>query len=549
MWTARALLQLALFGLLLPCLGQDVQVAGPDRTELEGILTEADKLSRSDDIVAKFALLQQALMLRPEDQDPALLVNLYEQIRSTLSDLEDYEQAVTYARKCIETAQQAGLPTSVQPIAPLTGALGSMFLFKGQLDSAAFHFHRARVQATAEKGLWYPSALNNLGILHLRAHALDSAIWYFEAARMATTEQGPMARLLHVSIRDNLSDVASARGDGPAAIRIVRENLDSLRAIGLDERGVRAKFMTYRFKLIDLLLANDLRTEAAAELAETRLLIKALGQWLDPTRRMDLAERELAMARVSGDARATAQQALRLLAMKDSAAAVRQARHALVEGALTRLSMAQMERSMSDRLRLSEAHAHAADLRARSRARFALLIGAAAVIVITLIVLLLRARIRRKQAEKDLVEFELEHKRRDVQHLAMEITRRKERAGRLAEAADAIAKAPPAELHRQLAQLKANAASEVRVEEHRAWMNEEIETVNSAFYQKLQERYPTLTRTELELCGLVRSGFSNKEIAEVRNITPKSARMARFRLKQKLDLTADQDLEQVIREL
>jgi DNA-binding CsgD family transcriptional regulator len=44
------------------------------------------------------------------------------------------------------------------------------------------------------------------------------------------------------------------------------------------------------------------------------------------------------------------------------------------------------------------------------------------------------------------------------------------------------------------------------------------------------------------LCGFIKVGLSNKEIAALNNITPKAVEMARYRLRKKLNVDGQVDL-------
>ena len=66
-----------------------------------------------------------------------------------------------------------------------------------------------------------------------------------------------------------------------------------------------------------------------------------------------------------------------------------------------------------------------------------------------------------------------------------------------------------------------------------------IDTINKEFFEKLTQLYPDLTQHEKELCGLIRLQLSNKEIARIKNISTQSARTGRYRLKKKLNLESE----------
>lgn len=70
-------------------------------------------------------------------------------------------------------------------------------------------------------------------------------------------------------------------------------------------------------------------------------------------------------------------------------------------------------------------------------------------------------------------------------------------------------------------------------------MNDAAELLLLEFKLKLQEKHPYLSETDLILCQLIRLKLSNKEIANFKNITLESVKIAKNRLKKKLNIDAD----------
>lgn len=70
----------------------------------------------------------------------------------------------------------------------------------------------------------------------------------------------------------------------------------------------------------------------------------------------------------------------------------------------------------------------------------------------------------------------------------------------------------------------------------------DFQHLNPSFFAELKNNHPNLTGNELRLCAFVRLNLSDKEIAQVLNIAPESAKKARQRLKKKLDLDVKADL-------
>ncbi len=77
-----------------------------------------------------------------------------------------------------------------------------------------------------------------------------------------------------------------------------------------------------------------------------------------------------------------------------------------------------------------------------------------------------------------------------------------------------------------------------------AWENfeQQFDKVYHEFYNALGIKYPALTATERKLCLLLRMNLSSKEIANLTFQEPSSVDVARYRLRQKLDLDKDDNL-------
>lgn len=80
-------------------------------------------------------------------------------------------------------------------------------------------------------------------------------------------------------------------------------------------------------------------------------------------------------------------------------------------------------------------------------------------------------------------------------------------------------------------------------------IKQNIEQVNYEFIKKLKELHPELTKTDIEICSLIRIGLSRKEVANLRNTSLEAVKTSRFRLKKKLHLTAQQSLDDYVNAL
>lgn len=84
---------------------------------------------------------------------------------------------------------------------------------------------------------------------------------------------------------------------------------------------------------------------------------------------------------------------------------------------------------------------------------------------------------------------------------------------------------------------KVNLAEQVLVD-----FEARLENAFDTFFTALGEKFPALTLNERKLCALLRSGLSSKEIAVLTFQNPASVDVARYRLRKKLNLSAEDRL-------
>ena len=71
----------------------------------------------------------------------------------------------------------------------------------------------------------------------------------------------------------------------------------------------------------------------------------------------------------------------------------------------------------------------------------------------------------------------------------------------------------------------------------------------SEFYHNLARQYPDLTSGDLKFCAFVKLNFSNKEIAEYGNMSIRTVESKKYRLRKKMNLPSDIDLNKWIASL
>ena len=99
---------------------------------------------------------------------------------------------------------------------------------------------------------------------------------------------------------------------------------------------------------------------------------------------------------------------------------------------------------------------------------------------------------------------------------------------------------------REFSALKTEIRNQLNMDKDKMLIVENIDSLNAAFYEKLKEKFPTLSPTEMKLFSYIKLKMSTAQIAQMQNINPDSVRMSRMRLRRKLNLDPKEDLDTFI---
>jgi tetratricopeptide (TPR) repeat protein len=112
--------------------------------------------------------------------------------------------------------------------------------------------------------------------------------------------------------------------------------------------------------------------------------------------------------------------------------------------------------------------------------------------------------------------------------------------------AEDVRKASPEDLSARINSLINTANVALNIDKD--WENFRIhfEQVHNNFFESLKMRYPDLNSNDLRLCALLKLNLDTKEIATVMDISPESVKVARSRLRKKLQLETSDNLSSFI---
>ncbi|PQA60771.1 hypothetical protein C5O19_14495 [Siphonobacter curvatus] len=82
-----------------------------------------------------------------------------------------------------------------------------------------------------------------------------------------------------------------------------------------------------------------------------------------------------------------------------------------------------------------------------------------------------------------------------------------------------------------------------------SYFKDVFENVHPQFFERITGEFPSLSSNDLRLMALLKMNLSTKEIADILGISPQSVNTARYRLRKRLNLKPEDDLESRIRNL
>lgn len=152
-----------------------------------------------------------------------------------------------------------------------------------------------------------------------------------------------------------------------------------------------------------------------------------------------------------------------------------------------------------------------------------------------------RNRMKKQLLHNAALNFTIEQKSRDLHHQALRMIQINNHLGEIEEQLRKLKKEgseSPHEIQRLLTSISLNKNLE------KEWENfsDYFSLVHEGFSEIIESKFPNLSISEKRLIVLVRMNLTNKEVASLLNIEISSVKMAKYRLKRKLNLDEDHDL-------
>ena len=392
-------------------------------------------------------------------------------------------------------------------------------------------------------------AHNNLGMYYTRKNEPDSALRYFiNAQRYLRRSRGDS--LMNACIAGNMGRIYAEKEDPTRARDGFEANLAISRRINeIDYYPTACEYILYLLEWGDTARARLLLREVETPI---RKQYPELASWY---------QQALLTWAVQTNAPQSGRILRRYLHLNDSLLAARSTQLNKVVGEAMGKRLALQQKKAE----LQQAESMQLSKQKTIRIQQLLLLILSLIAVLVILVILYKKRVRAKQeqvraeklrsalAEKELeneslkrkqLDIELQFKSRDITNLAIDIHEKSALHTIWARKLERLLSLKDFEtVKKEMKTMLRDVHTSERIDRQKRPLKEKVEEVNAAFYAKLAEEFPSLTKNDREICGMIRMRMSTKEIATLKNITPGSAKVMKTRIRKKLELDPGDDLQ------
>ncbi len=152
--------------------------------------------------------------------------------------------------------------------------------------------------------------------------------------------------------------------------------------------------------------------------------------------------------------------------------------------------------------------------------------------------------------DKDKLEEDVIHKSKELVNYTMLLAKKRELIIEMQyELKDLRNKARNELVRSKLQDLSRRIELNLKDEQYLQLFESNFERVHQNFFNELKCKFPDISQRELRLSAFIKMDLSNKEIASILNISVRGVETARYRLKKKLNIDADEQLSSFLEKI
>lgn len=501
------------------------------------------------------ALNEEKKLLKPD----SIQIELHEQFASFLNSIGAYSGSIEHSKLALKYQRLYPLKKSGR-IYYIIASIASGYLLQKKWDSCEMYYRQAMDESYQVSNIYSKSAAhNNLGIYFKQTLKLDSAIFHFNKSKAFLLSQKNKDSNLLIGINDNIAECSILLGKHAAARQIYLENITLSK---LAVRPFRVAQATVGALETFLLEKN---TEAATDLIEQSsqqlMTIKNHKRFGELNLKFQWLKLEYYV--LKNEAYNAEKQIIEIRKLLESNDIKKNLELDQSMYAFMNANVGNLEEELELKSKLVKAQQQKSTLfgwiALLSVLVFLALGGffyvqnkrrlAAKQTEIEIAQLQNEVQeldLKNRKLENDRLQLELNQKQQDLTQTALlsiqEFKIKEELLVKLKSIAALESDNMITALQQYIRQLQALVVNDEKTKV----ALENIDTVNEQFFDKLKTLFPTLSKNELELCGMIKVNLNNKEIASIKTISYESVKMARNRLKKKMGLTAEERLSEFI---
>lgn len=160
----------------------------------------------------------------------------------------------------------------------------------------------------------------------------------------------------------------------------------------------------------------------------------------------------------------------------------------------------------------------------------------------------LTTELENKRLKEEQFHLELESRSQDLTTKTLHIIQKNRILKELKKSIEDIEKEPRSR-KKSLTKINSLIDESARFDHDWEEFESRFDQVHAQFLDRLKQRFPVLSHTEMRLASLIKMQLSSKDIATILGISQDSLRISRYRLKKKLELGKGQKLKTFLEEL
>ncbi|ELR70692.1 TPR repeat-containing protein [Fulvivirga imtechensis AK7] len=460
--------------------------------------------------------------------------------------LKEFDKAVLYFKRSLELYERKG---SVSNRLAALNNLGLAYKEWGEYDSALKYYDQRLdlARSTGEK-VSEASVLNNIAGVYLNQRQFKNALFTYQQSLRIKKEIGDIKG--EALVLGNIGELYFEMDNVPAALDYFFQSLDIRKSIDYPY-GV----MNTSIRIAKIYL----------EMKNTEEAIRYAWEALELAKKINMVEPQKESLQILSEAYEQDNNYAAALiyfnqysSLKDSLLNLNNIRKMIeAESRYEQMNMEKEVKLMELELSLKNQ-----ELRKKKGVITIIILSIGMVVVIGIVVAKHQQnRIQRHRAastfylktiqnlelEEGKLKNELERKRRELTTMALDLVQRSNTMKEVRKELSVLSYSKRTnEFLDKLSSLQKMVGYACRQDKNWEDFKVYFENVHQNFLSYLKSKYPKLTGTDLKICTLSRLNFSIKEMAEILHISPESVKIARHRLRKRLSLDTNEELNSFI---